>query len=126
MPDSVDTPAPPKNTILSLSVIQVFRVSISERIVLRLQFCDKFTLGPRFIREAQLVKQIRPAVQRPQNCLLFLPPRDLRMVAGTQNLRHAQPVPLVRPGILRVFKQSVPMALVGEADLVAEHAGDEA
>ena len=48
------------------------------------------------------------------------------MVAREQHLRHSQAVPFLRPRILRVFEQSVPVALVREADLITEHARHEA
>ena len=48
------------------------------------------------------------------------------MVAGAQNLRHRQPVPVVGPRVLRVLEKAGPVALVGEADLISQHARDQA
>ena len=47
-------------------------------------------------------------------------------MSGEQDIRNRQIVPDRRLGVLRVFQQTVPVALVGEADLVCQYTGDHA
>ena len=48
------------------------------------------------------------------------------MIAGEKHLRNGQAVPDFGARVLRVLEQSVPVALVREADLVAQNARDKA
>ena len=46
---------------------------------------------------------------------------NFAMVAAQQNIRDPSPVPFHRVGILRIFQQSVPVALLGKALLAGQY-----
>src|SRR5580704_18000997 len=52
-------------------------------------------------------QKIRPAQPRSAERLLQPPPRDRRVVAGLQHLRHPDPVDARRPGVMRPIEQPV-------------------
>ena len=111
--------------MLPLASIQVFWVAISELFIFGLEFSDEFFLRTGLIREAELSEHVRAAAHGAQDGLLFAPAVDKSVIAGEQHLRHAQPVPLVGAGILRILQKPVPVALVREADLVTENARNQ-
>ena len=99
------------------AVIKLFGELDSARVLLY-RF-EKFSVG--IIRGRELFKHVRPLVHGALKLLLAPPELHLRMVAVYQHLRHRAPFPHLRPCVLRVFEQPVPMALAGVALLIGKH-----
>ena len=66
-------------------------------------------------------KEVRPPGHSAFIALFFPPVVHLPMVARQQHLRHLSTMPLLRPGVLWVLQQTVPVGLVGVAALLRQH-----
>src|SRR3954469_23298015 len=69
--------------------------------------------------------EIRPPLSRQARRLLPAPAGDRGVVAGEEHLRDGAALPLARPGIVRVFEEAGPDALLGRGGVLAHHAGQE-
>ena len=115
MPLSVLTPAPPKNTMRLLSAIQLRSCSIFVFI------CD---LPQNFFVllavEPQGGIQVGTALPRAEDGLLPAPACDLGVVAGEQDIRHAQAVPLGGAAVLGILQCARPVAFILKAGSVGQ------
>src|SRR6202040_455146 len=69
--------------------------------------------------------QIRAAGAREPLGLAAAPGRDLGMVAAGEDGGDRMALPHLRPGVLRVFEQSLAEALLQARSLLAHHAGQQ-
>ena len=85
-------------------------------------FLGRFLIGNLFQQlsvcfggEVQPFVHIRPPVSGAEDGLLPPPFGDVGVMAREEDGGHSPVVPYLRPGVLGIFQQAVPVALIGEA-----------